>query len=204
MLSAACIDLAALFVHLVAANVFGAHATCNRLATVASSRGPFHAQLVPIERERDCPKICRSPLPASAQAEMRGPQPTQPTVPPTGAGHNTQTHTDLGRWQLTIAIVEQSAILTERRSALHRFITLSLRISHAEGGWVREEVVGGRTAGGGGAEAAKAADHGRAGALESEHGSSNLCCICCRGRRSRDNRISACPPVSGPPTARHA
>ena len=32
MLSAARIDLAAFFVHLVAANVFGAHATCNRCA----------------------------------------------------------------------------------------------------------------------------------------------------------------------------
>ena len=33
MLSAARIDLAAFFVHLVAANVFGAHATCDRLET---------------------------------------------------------------------------------------------------------------------------------------------------------------------------
>ena len=110
----------------------------------------------------------RSVKARSRQAHRRrsaGLSPAQPTVPPTGAGHNTQTHTDLGRWQLTIAIVEQSAILTERRSALHRFITLSLRISHAEGGWVREDVVG-RTAGGGGAEAARAAEHGRAGALE--------------------------------------
>ena len=38
MLSAARIDLAAFFVHLVAANVFGANATCNRLETVARRR----------------------------------------------------------------------------------------------------------------------------------------------------------------------
>ena len=39
MLSAARIDLAAFFVHLVAANVFGAlHATCNRVETVARRR----------------------------------------------------------------------------------------------------------------------------------------------------------------------
>ena len=35
MLSAARIDLATLLVHLAATNVFGAHATCNRLETVA-------------------------------------------------------------------------------------------------------------------------------------------------------------------------
>ena len=73
-----------------------------------SSHGPFHDQLVPIERESDCPKICESPLPASAQAEMRGPQPTLLCRAAYRGGTHTQTHTDLGRWQLTRAIAEHA------------------------------------------------------------------------------------------------
>ena len=68
-----------------------------------------------------------------------------PCRAPTGVGHNTQTYTDLVRWQLTRAIAVPAAILTERGSALHSLPPLSiLRLSHAEGGWVREEVVGHR------------------------------------------------------------
>lgn len=36
-----------------------------------------------------------------SQVKKHGPQPTQLAVPPTGAGHKTQTHTDLVRWRLT-------------------------------------------------------------------------------------------------------
>ena len=48
VLSAARIDLAAFFVHLVAANVFGAHATCNRLEIALSQNFSFFKILIKI------------------------------------------------------------------------------------------------------------------------------------------------------------
>ena len=103
--------------------------------TPRSSRGPFHDRLVPIERERDCPKICRSPLPASAQAEKRGPQ---PTLLCRAAYRGGTQHTDPHRSR-TVATnhsdrgtVRDPHRATERAPSLHHSLSQNL----ARGGWV--------------------------------------------------------------------